>query len=65
VLRGLVVLVLVGGLGTLLFCTLLALTSARSFARALQGARAELQPAVEELTATGREIASRVQRLRR
>jgi hypothetical protein len=65
VLLALVGIVAVGGLATLFFFVALALTSARSLQRATEGARAQLMPAVQELTAWALEIAERARRLRR
>jgi hypothetical protein len=64
VLLALVAVVAVGGVVTLIFFTVLALTSARSLQGAVAGAQAQLMPAVEELMATAQEIAERAQRLR-
>jgi hypothetical protein len=64
VLLPLVAVVAVGGVVTLIFFTVLALTSARSLSGVVAGARAQLMPAVEELMATAQEIAERAQRLR-
>ena len=63
-LLALVAVVAVGGLATLIFFTVLALTSARSLGGVVAAARADLMPAVEEVVATAKEIAARAQRLR-
>ena len=63
-LLALVGIVAVGGLATLLFFVTLALTSGRSLQRAVEGAREELLPTAQELTATALEIAARARRLR-
>lgn len=54
----------VGGFVSLIFFTMLAVSSARSLQRAVSGAQAQLMPAVEELAATAQQIAERAQNLR-
>jgi hypothetical protein len=58
------VLLAVGGFATLIFFAVQTLASARSFQRAVAGAQEQLLPSVQELTATAKEVAQRVQRLR-
>jgi hypothetical protein len=64
VLLAFVLVVAVGGFVTLIYFTVQALASARSLQRAVDGAREQLMPQVEELSATAKHVAVRVQRLR-
>ncbi|MGH2688524.1 MAG: hypothetical protein ACRDKW_06925 [Actinomycetota bacterium] len=59
-----VLVVAVGGFVTLVFFAVQALASARALQRAVAGARQQLEPQVEELAATAKHVAERVQRLR-
>jgi hydrogenase/urease accessory protein HupE len=63
VLVAFVSILVVGALMGLIGFALPVATSARATARAVAGARAQLTPAVSELTGAGREIAGRLQRL--
>jgi hypothetical protein len=64
VLLAFVLVVAVGGFVTLIFFGVQAVASARSLQRAVDGAREQLVPQVQELAATARHVAGRVQRLR-